>query len=244
MALSSSYRRRFGFTLVELLVVIGIIALLISILLPALTKARRQSVTVQCLSNMRQIGQAMIMYAGDYGGMLPGPCTKGQKAYYDNSTTRSVYLATFLAHYMGLPLPSSKTLLNPCFLCPAFPYDPIQSETYVTLITQPYLPISQYYNPSAVPILPFGQSVTTGVPVATVPAKLSEIKESTTAVALREIDKKNSTTNTNSGLPSPTASWSSGWNVLGYPLHGMQGRYALRNELFFDGHAETVMSYP
>lgn len=62
---------RDGFTLVELLVVIGIIALLISILLPALSKARESANKVACMSNMKQLGTMMIMYTTANKGRFP-----------------------------------------------------------------------------------------------------------------------------------------------------------------------------
>jgi len=64
-------RARRAFTLVELLVVIGIIAVLISVLLPALAGARMKAQTAVCLSNLRQMGQAYFMYVGENKGFLP-----------------------------------------------------------------------------------------------------------------------------------------------------------------------------
>jgi prepilin-type N-terminal cleavage/methylation domain-containing protein len=69
----SRQEQRGGFTLVELLVVIGIIALLISILLPTLRRAKDQADRVNCQSKLRQLVTGVRLYADDYKGWLAGP---------------------------------------------------------------------------------------------------------------------------------------------------------------------------
>ncbi len=70
--------KRRGFTLVELLVVIGIIALLISILLPALAKSREAANRIKCAANLRTLGQVCTMFATDHRGLFPAAWGYGQ----------------------------------------------------------------------------------------------------------------------------------------------------------------------
>jgi prepilin-type N-terminal cleavage/methylation domain-containing protein len=80
--------RKGGFTLVELLVVIGIIVILISLLMPAITRARQQAEGVKCMSNLRQIGMSMLDYSDSHNGYL-FPTNMGHDA---NGNPPHVYL--------------------------------------------------------------------------------------------------------------------------------------------------------
>jgi prepilin-type processing-associated H-X9-DG protein len=103
-------RSRMAFTLVELLVVIGIIALLISILLPTLGRARESANSVKCMANLHSMGEALYIYASDYQGSLPiGQIINGSTitaggvnvVYTGDSTSWEILLAKELNKHAG-----------------------------------------------------------------------------------------------------------------------------------------------
>ncbi len=122
----ASRGREGGFTLVELLVVIGIIALLIGILMPALSAARNQANTLKCATNLRALGQMMGQYANDNKGFIPRDYTYG--------TADHIFWGEAFARYMKYLMPQLNVYgqardraLGPYFgkiavyQCPVFP---------------------------------------------------------------------------------------------------------------------------
>jgi len=113
-----SRRSEKAFSLVELLVVIGIIAILISILLPAMNKARESAKTLQCAAQLRQIGLAIQAYASSNHGLTPAWSNYHS---YPNDVNPDDPLGpgwiTLLTPYIGVK-PDS-----PIYRCPAYPGD-------------------------------------------------------------------------------------------------------------------------
>jgi len=99
----SSLARAGGFTLVELLVVIGIIALLISILLPSLNRARETANRVKCASNLRQIGQAILLYSNDSKGPYPRGIYSGSATLQLSTATATIGTQVYGFSTLGIP---------------------------------------------------------------------------------------------------------------------------------------------
>lgn len=113
-----------GFTLIELLVVIGIIAIIAALLLPALAAAKERAKRAQCMSNLKQIGVALIVYANDNDDVLPQSTVAGEslgQATWD--------LPRSMADNIGTQGSSTNSIYRNIFYCPGA-FTTVQNEDF------------------------------------------------------------------------------------------------------------------
>lgn len=212
-----SLQLRRGFTLIELLTVIAIIGVLAAITLVAVGRVQAVARRSTCSSNLHQVGIALLGYASDNKGSLPGPLYVGQSASYSSSTSDG-RIGTFLAPYLNLPALTGTTPVRATALtCPAW-YGEMGATGTVCYVLPGDVPLT-----NGTYSTPFGQSGT-----AKAPQKLSMIANPSTAVAVKELDQLNG-----------GSTWSADPKVAPAPVHG-----TVRNHVYFDGHVAAVSVTP
>jgi prepilin-type N-terminal cleavage/methylation domain-containing protein len=211
-----------GFTLIELLVVVAVIGILAGLLLPALAKSKQQAQKIQCISNLKQIGLAIQLYADENEDTLPGPTVVGARANYDKTSSQE--LIFYIARYLGLPDPSSQMVVADVFVCPGYR----RNAPGLTSVMgrKVYLLNDDVDNDPTTSTAPFGYPLGSPPRQPLKTTSLVNLQSPAAAWAVSDIDQ---------AIPSlnPSISW---WTDLpSKPVHG-----SVRNKLFFDWHAEPV----
>lgn len=217
--------RNFGFTLIELMVVVAVIAILAGLLLPALAKAQQKAQRIQCVSILKQIGLGIQLYAGDHRDRLPGPALAAARASYDkNSKDELIY---YIATYMGFPPPSDKIYIPEpkTFVCPGYMRN---APELSSLAGRKVWLLNDDVDPNPLNrIPPFGYPRPPYEAKPLVHSSMDTHLPPSSMYAITDVDK---------ALPNLDPNIHTWWSDL--PDKAVHGQ--VRNQLFFDWHVEAV----
>jgi prepilin-type N-terminal cleavage/methylation domain-containing protein len=203
-----------GFTLVELLIVVVIVAVLAIGGFTGYESLRRGADRSVALTQLRQIGAAIVAYGGENGGRFPGPMWPGQMPMIDPA--RDGRLSRDLAPYLGGPVPTQAGL-SPIFIPPAYrkAVDPARLNDARTFVLNMEVPLED-----GVLVNPWGSLADPQGP-----QPMSQAIPPGNIWAMSDADQKNPRV--------ASAAWSA--NTPAEPIHGRE-----RHALYFDGRAATV----
>ena len=228
---------RRGFTLIELLVAIAIIALLIAVLVPALSAARGKGKSAVCGTRLRQLGQALHMYAHDFDGMLmPAAYTStatvgtSSPVYWwgSNAAMEVDHTKGFVWPYLQVPLDADGVME-----CPEQPWGSYQPQGAARQVTSTYGYNGYYLSPPHTP----GWSFSIGNRPW---QQVSTVRDSSRVIAFADtaIDLGGSLPHNSALLDPPILYQGFGWAPNGSPTTSFRHR-GRSQTVQVDGHVET-----
>lgn len=213
-----------GFSLVEVLVTVGIVSILATLGLSAYNRSLDRARETQCISNLRQIGVGLAGYTGENNNRLPGPLLPSQGPRYNKVNGEvAAYLASYIAGYVGIPEAASGPLPSLAearrnagiFYCPAF-----GPEAKNGMVNSYFMRWKIAAMGTSMP--PWGNY---GTSTPQVPKSVLAIPDRANTWAISDLDQK---------CPDlPAESWVANTPVK--PVHGKT-----RNALFFDWHVAKI----
>jgi prepilin-type processing-associated H-X9-DG protein len=239
-------RKPGGFTLTELIVVLGTICVFIGLLLPVFGGVRRKAGVLDCKENLRLTSVALNAYAADHSDSLPGPQWRSVYYTYMRNSELIYGMASYLAPYLGSPPVSNVLQTNSTLRCPAAKQIAtnlsFQNPTYTTVSygLATYVTNGAGSGNRITNVFGYPFSLTGGVNSSGIsgmddpPAKIAKISRPSENWAIVDLDQRNA--------PSATSTY---YPLLPKrPVHnnrpdgGKEG--ATRNYLYFDGSVRSV----